>query len=363
MKLNLLLLTILILFAGCSKEPQIMFEHMPETKLQESNFNELPSWNDEDYALALKSFINNCKSSKTKKIYKELCENATQTSTPKIFLTSEFTPYKISKFTNKKDTLLTGYYEPQLKGSLIKKEPYIYPIYNTPKDLIVVDLKKQYPELKNLRLRGRVEQNRLVPYFDREESNKNQLDADIICYTDSKIDLFFLEVQGSGRVELENGENIFIGYDNQNGHRYKSIGKYLINQGEISKEKVSLQSIKEWFENNPSRVDEILNHNKSMVFFKKKDKAATGSLGLELTPERSVAVDLNFIPLGSMLYLSANIQNKSVNRLVMAQDTGGAIKGSVRADMFLGYGKRAGEIAGELKSELELWILLPKGKI
>ena len=202
--------------------------------------------------------------------------------------------------------------------------------------IFVVDLQKQYPELKNLRLRGMVKQNRLVPYFDRETASKNQLDADIICYTDSKIDLFFLEVQGSGRVELENGENIFIGYDNQNGHRYKSIGKYLINQGEISKENVSLQSIKEWFENNPSRVDEVLNHNKSMVFFKKRDKAATGSLGLELTPERSVAVDLNFIPLGSMLYLSANIQNKSVNKLVMAQDTGGAIKGSVRADMFLG---------------------------
>lgn len=360
MKYNLLPLIILLLFVGCSKEPSVLFPDMPNTKLVKSDFDELPNWEDEDYSKALSSFIDNCKSSKTKNIYQELCTKAMQTSDPKLFLTDEFTPYKINTPSSQDEGLLTGYYEPQLKGSLIKKEPFIYPVYCTPSDLVVVDLANQYPAIKNYRLRGRVEQNKLVPYYERGEAAKKQLDAKVICYTDSKIDLFFLEVQGSGRVTLENGENIFVGYDNQNGHEYRSIGKYLVSKGEIPLEKVSLQSIREWFDKNPSRVDEVLHYNKSMVFFKQNDTPATGSLGLVLTPERSIAVDKNYIPLGSMLYLKADIQDDCVSRIVMAQDTGGAIKGSVRADMFCGYGSDAKNIAGKLNSPLELWILLPK---
>jgi membrane-bound lytic murein transglycosylase A len=360
MKHNLLFLTMLIIFAGCSKEPQVLFTDMPKTHLVKSNFSELPNWKDENYLTALNSFINNCASSKTKKIYKELCIDATQTSDPKNFLVSEFIPYEIATQSIGKNGLLTGYYEPQLRGSLTKKEPYIYPIYETPNDMFVVDLGKQYPELKNYRLRGRIDGKKIIPYFARSDAATKPMDAKIICYTDSKVDLFFLEVQGSGRVTLENGETIFVGYSNQNGHKYQSIGKYLVNIGEIPLEEVSLQSIRAWFKVNPSRVDEVLNYNKSMVFFKQKDKAATGSLGLELTPERSIAVDRSYIPLGSMLYLNADIQNQNVSRLVVAQDTGGAIKGSVRADMFCGYGEKAREIAGKLKAPLKLWILLPK---
>jgi len=360
MKYNLLFLIILIFFAGCSKEPQVLFSDMPKTHLVKSDFSELPNFGDENYLTALNSFINNCTSSKTKKIYKELCTNAKETSDPKKFLLDEFVPYRISTQNFEEDGLLTGYYEPQLRGSLIKKEPYIYPIYETPNDMFVVDLGKQYPELKNYRLRGRIEGKKIVPYYERADAGNKAIDANIICYTDSKVDLFFLEVQGSGRVALENGETIFVGYSNQNGHKYQSIGKYLVSIGEIPLEKISLQSIREWFEENPLRVDEVLNYNKSMVFFRQKDKAATGSLGLELTPERSIAVDRRYIPLGSMLYLDADIQNKNVSRLVVAQDTGGAIKGSVRADMFCGYGEKAREIAGKLKAPLKLWILLPK---
>jgi membrane-bound lytic murein transglycosylase A len=363
MKYTLRLFGILIFFLGCSKEPQVIFTNMPKTQLIENEFDELPNWEDENYDLALSSFINNCKSSKTKKIYKELCQDAILSSNSKSFLIDEFTPYKVVEQNSKMSNLLTGYYEPQLRGSLIKKEPYIYPVYETPNDLLIIDLSKQYPELKDYRLRGRIDKNRVVPYYNREESSKEELDANIICYTDSKTELFFLEVQGSGRVTLENNETLFIGYNNQNGHKYNSIGKYLVNKGEISLENISLQSIKSWFNENPSRIDEVLNHNKSMVFFRQKNRAATGSLGLELTPHRSVAVDRRFIPLGSMLYLNADIDEKSVSRIVMAQDTGGAIKGSIRADMFLGYGQKAGEIAGRLKSPLELWILLPKKRM
>ncbi|WP_294927072.1 MltA domain-containing protein [Sulfurimonas sp.] len=337
------------------------FSNMPDTNLYKSDFSELPNWSQEDYANALESFVRSCKTAKTQEIYADLCIRATDAVDAKGFLTTYFTPYKIALPNSSQDGLLTGYYEPELRGSLTKKEPYIYPVYRTPKDLVVVDLGEQYPELKSYRLRGKIIGNRLVPFHDREDAVKNELDAEIICYTDSKIDLFFLEVQGSGRVSLDNGSTIFVGYENQNGHKYASIGKYLVNMGEIALEDISLQSIKAWLEQNPSRIDEVLNYNKSMVFFRQKEHAASGSLGVVLTPKRSIAVDRRYIPLGSMLYLSAQDEAVSFNRVVMAEDTGGAIKGSVRADIFMGYGEEAKEVAGRLKAPLKLWILLPKG--
>jgi len=363
MKYNLLILIFLILFVGCSKNPQVIFSNMPKTKLVRGDFYDLPHWEDENYQDALNSFIQSCKSSKTKKIYKELCRDALKSSEPKNFLTSEFVPYEIITQSSEEDGLLTGYYEPQLRGSLTKKEPFIYPLYKTPNDLVVVDLADEYPELKAYRLRGRIDNGRVVPYYEREEANSKHLDAEIICYTDSKIDLFFLEVQGSGRVTLDNGETIFVGYDNQNGYKYKSIGKYLVSIGEIPLEKISLQSIRKWFKENPLRVDEVLNYNKAMVFFRQKKSAASGSMGVPLTPKRSIAVDRSYIPLGTMLYLSAQMRDKNLNRIVMAQDTGGAIKGDVRADMFCGYGQDAREMAGILKAPLKLWVLLPKKEL
>jgi len=360
MKKNILFLLVFLLFAGCSKEPHITFSDMPETKLIKSSFGELPKWDNEDFDKALSSFIGSCKTTKTKEIYGELCTRATSVKDAKNFFTTQFVPYKIRKLKNDENPLLTGYYEPEIKGSLIKKDPYIYPIYKTPGDLVMVDLSSIYPELKNYRLRGKLEGNKLVPYHTRGDVNSKPLKADVICYTDSKVDLFFLEVQGSGRVKLDNGNTIFIGYDNQNGYKYASIGKYLSGIGAIPIEDVSLQSINIWLKENPSRVDEVLNYNKSMVFFRQKDKAASGSLGIELTPKRSVAVDPKYIPLGTMLYLSAEAKDVKFNSVVMAQDTGGAIKGSVRADIFMGFGEEAKETAGKLKAPLDLWMLLPK---
>ncbi|MFA5233718.1 MAG: murein transglycosylase A [Sulfurimonas sp.] len=360
MKHTTLFLITILLFLGCSKEPHVTFSNMPDTRLQKGDFDELPNWHQEDYATALGSFAQSCKTAKTREIYGDLCQRASAAKDAKEFLIKNFAPYKISQPNGKEDGLLTGYYEPELKGSLTKKEPYIYPIYKTPKDLVVVDLGEQYPELKSYRLRGKIVGNRLVPYHDRASVTANELDAEVICYTDSKIDLFFLEVQGSGRVTLDDGTTLFIGYDNQNGYQYSSIGKYLVGIGEIPLGEISLQSIKAWLDKNPSRIDEVLNYNKSMVFFRQKDKPATGSLGVVLTPKRSIAVDRKYIPLGSMLYVSASTNEISFNHLAMAQDTGGAIKGSVRADIFMGYGKEAKTVAGELKAPLKLWIILPK---
>jgi len=318
-------LLLILLFLGCSKTPQI---------------SNLPNWQNEDYDVALSSFINNCKSKKTKNIYKELCQDAIKVKDSKLFFQDNFIPSKIDMDPKQKESLLTGYYEPKLKGSVEKSDIYKYPIFKTPNNLITVDLSSIYPELKNYRLRGKLKNNTLIPYDVRGESNLEN-SSEIICYVDSKIDLFFLEIQGSGRVILEDDKTIYIGYANQNGHKYRAIGRYLVKLGELKIEDVSLQSIRKWLINNPSRVDEVLNYNRSLVFFDKRDKAASGSLGLELTPKRSIAVDRKHIPLGTMLYLDSQVDNKKFSKIVMAQDTGGAIKGAVRADLFLGYGEDA----------------------
>ena len=337
MKYILLFLTFfMLLFSGCSKALHVK---------------------DDNYDEALKTFVNSCQTKQTKNIYGSLCEEAKLTKNSKKFLKQNFIAKKIK---SDKKGLLTGYYEASLNGSLTKHDQFIYPIYEVPKDLLTVKLSQQYPKLKGMRLRGRIVDGELVPFYERSEINESTLDANVICYVDSKIDLFFLEVQGSGRVSLDDGTTLHVGYANQNGYPYSSIGKYLIGIGEISKEDISLQSIKRWFENNPSRVDEVLNHNKSVIFFQKKNHASSGSLGLELTPNRSIAVDTRYIKLGTMLYLKAKTPKKTIQKIVMAQDTGGAIKGRVRADMFLGYGEKAMNEAGELKANLELWMMLPK---
>lgn len=358
MKHLIYLIAIALLFIGCSQKAKIISPKMPNTPLEKSSFEQLPNWDKEDYKGIIDSFVNSCQTKKTQKIYNSLCEEAMDNSDAKSFLETNFIPYKIYTPESEEIGLLTGYYEPELRGSLVQDERYKYPLYMTPSDLITVDLSSIYPDLKHYRLRGKLEGNKLIPYDKREESDGSN--SEIICYVDSKIDLFFLEIQGSGRVSLGNGETIFIGYDNQNGHKYRAIGRYLVTIGELKIQEVSLQSIRAWLEKNPTRVDEVLNYNDSMVYFKERGQAATGSLGLELTPKRSIAVDRKYIPLGSMIYLSSLINEEDISTMVIAQDTGGAIKGALRADMFLGYGEDAMEVAGKLKSPLELWVLLPK---
>ncbi len=346
----------IFIIQGCVKKPEIQLASMPKISLDKSSFHSLPDWDNEEYTEVLDTFINNCKTKSSKKIYADLCLKIKDVVDAKYFFEENFEVYKIKS--QKKKPLLTGYYEPELHGSLKKSEHYPYPVYETPDNLVTVDLGSIYPELKHYRLRGKIEGSKLIPYDKR--GSFDTLNAKIICYVDSKIDLFFLEVQGSGRIVLDSGEVLYVGYDNQNGHKYKSIGKYLVAQNEIPLEDISLQSIKEWFKKHPKRVDEVLNYNPSMVFFQVRNYKAKGALGLELTPLRSIAVDKRYIPLGSMLYIDAKTQRFDAQRVVFAQDTGGAIKGVVRADMFLGFGKEAGEIAGELKAPLDLWVLVPK---
>ena len=360
MRLILFPLFILLMMSGCTTQNvDVAKKQDTQPRFIATSFDALDGWEDENHREILNLFVQNCKTPQAKKVYGDLCAEASLSQdNPKDFFEQNFIPYRIdAKGTNQ---IVTGYYEPELHGSLVKTERFRYPIYKIPQDLITVELASIYPELRNYRLRGRVVGDKLVPYSTRAEIMQNGLDAEVICYVDSKIDLFFLEVQGSGRVVFDDGHSIYVGYANQNGHRYSSIGRYLVKQHEIAIEDISLQSIKAWLITHPDRLDEVLNQNKSVVFFQQREYQARGALGVELVPFRSVAVDRNYIPLGSMLFIKADTDLIPKNRLVFAQDTGGAIRGAIRADLFTGFGERAGEIAGKLKAPLTLWTLLPR---
>jgi membrane-bound lytic murein transglycosylase A len=200
--------------------------------------------------------------------------------------------------------LITGYYEPLLKGSWERSEVFQYPLYGVPRDLLIIDLGAIYPQLKNMRLHGKLDGNKVVPYHDRAQLDRNQdlLQGEEILWVNSLVDVFFLHVQGSGRIQLPDGSTVAVGYAGQNGHPYQPIGKVLIEMGELEKEQVTLFSIKDWLRLNPNRLNEVLAKNPSYIFFKLRDGQAEGPLGslnVALTPRRSIAVDSNVIPLGA----------------------------------------------------------------
>ncbi len=348
----------LFLFYGCAPKPEAHLKEYPQTLMTPADAQELRGYAHEDFDELLALFKKNCISSKTKKLYESSCQLAKSATDAQAFFKDNFRLYKIEPSSEK--PILTGYYEPLLHGSLTRDNLYRYALYATPKDLLHINLSSLFPELKNKRVRGRLVGNEVVPYFSRKEIDAGEIDADVICYVDDKIERFFLEVQGSGRIELNSGETIFVGYADQNGHPYHSIGRELIKSGAIAKEDISLQSITRYLKEHPDEIDPLLNTNASHLFFRVKKQAATGAMGLVLTPERSVAIDRRYIPLGALLFVESDSANYSVSHFVFAQDTGGAIRGAVRADMFMGYGKTAESIAGTLNAPLAMWMMLPK---
>lgn len=358
--LFIIILSIFI-FTACSQK----FEKLELSKgnLQKVSFDDLKDFQNDNLEKALEVFRKACNKSEKKELFGKVCQKAKTTQNPQEFFTTNFTPYKLYNNDGTDKGIITGYYEPLLYGSYTKDERFKYPIYKVPDDLIIVDLKSVYPKLKNYTLRGKIEGNRLVPYEDRELI-ENEKEDNALLYVDNKIDLYFLHIQGSGKIELPNGDIINIGYANQNGRRYKSIGKYMVKMGYIGSKtnySASLQGMKKWFNDNPQKVDEILNHNPSYVFFEKRKRGATGSLGVELVAKRNLAVDTRYIKLGMPVFINTKnpITNKEINQLMVAADTGGAIKGEIRADFFWGFSKEAEKFAGAMKEKGELYILVP----
>ncbi len=264
--------------------------------------------------------------------------------------------------------LVTGYYEPLIKGSRHRSDTYSWPIRGVPQDMLTIDLGDVYPDLRNMRLRGRIVGNRVVPYWTRAEIDTLQedLSAPALFWAADPIELFFLQVQGSGQVALPDGSRARVGYADQNGHPYISIGRWLVAQGELPLERASMQGIKNWAQENPQRLEELLHTNPSYVFFRELPPSPggpVGALGVPLTGGRSLAIDPRFVPLGTPVFLSTTypLSDTPLRRLMLAQDTGGAIKGVVRADFFWGFGDEAGTQAGRMRQQGRIWVLLPKG--
>lgn len=367
---------------ACTVCPPPGMRLVPEPRkvqtLTPASFGDLPNWANDDHRAALAAFRVGCPALKAEQ-WRSACARAqllndktTSPSAARAFFEAEFVPNAVSNDDGSNTGLVTGYYEPVVRGSRLRRAPFVHPLYGQPDDLVVVDLTAVSPELRNLRLRGRLDGRKVVPYYNRAEieSGRAPVAGKELLYLDDPIEAFFLQIQGSGRVRLPDGTQVRIGYAEHNGHPYRSIGRWLIDQGEMKLEQASMQGIQAWARANPTRLAELLNQNPSYVFFREVPAddvpaalGARGALGVPLSPERSIAVDQRFIPLGAPVYLATTRPNTTLplERLMTAQDIGGAIRGAVRADFYWGVGQTAGEEAGRMRQTGRMWVLLPRG--
>jgi membrane-bound lytic murein transglycosylase A len=292
------------------------------------------------------------------------------------FFETHFIAYRVTGADGHDTGLVTGYYEPLLAGSRTPSARYPVPLYGVPDDLLVVDLASLYPELKGKRVRGRLDGRRVVPYWTRSDIDGGRAGAygPTLAYVDDAVDAFFLQIQGSGRIRLDDGGILRVGYADQNGQPYRSIGRVLIDRGELTLGEATLQGIREWGRSHPDKVPALLDENPSYVFFRvvpppqpgtleAEIDGPYGALGVPLLHERAIAVDPRAIPLGAPVYVATTypLSDAPLQRLTFAQDTGGAIRGAVRADFFWGFGDEAGREAGRMRQEGRLWLLWPKG--
>jgi membrane-bound lytic murein transglycosylase A len=337
----------------------------PETASYEPRgFADLPGWERAQLEPSLRAFSAGCAR------FRRVCDIAKSLppgdeQAARRFFETEFAPYALVSSQTGDTGLVTGYYEPIVEGSRTQSALHRFPIFGVPQDLIVVDL----PETKQLRLRGRLDGRRLVPYYSRGEidARGEAFPAPVIAWSADPVELFFLQIQGSGQVRFEDGERIRVGYADQNGHPYRSLGRWLVERGEMPLEQASMQGIKAWAAANPQKLQDALNQNPSYVFFRELPPTGDGPIGalnVPLHPERSLAVDRRFVPLGAPVYLATTLPltEEPLERLMAAHDTGGAIRGVVRADFFWGTGAEAGGHAGRMRQQGRMWLLWPLGE-
>lgn len=336
------------------------------------DFSALPGWQQDDLRQAWPAFQASCRVLAARPDWKTACAagklvDPLDGSALRQYFETYFVPNLVRAPDGADSGLITGYYEPLLHGARTRGGAFQTPLYKVPDDLITVDLASVYPSLKGMRLRGRLVGNKVVPYGTRAEIERARIPGKELVWVDDPVEAFFLEVQGSGRVQLEGGDTVRVAYADQNGHPYKAIGRWLIEQGELTSAQASAQGIKAWIAAHPERRQELLNVNPSYIFFREErlpdpSVGPKGALGVPLTPSRSVAIDSSLLPLGAPIFLSTTEPASDVplQRLVMGQDTGGAIKGAVRADFFFGFGGQAADNAGRMKQRGQLWILLPR---
>ncbi len=374
------LLAAAFLLHGCVTPPQQPTEPTAvSVRYEPAHWSQLPGWQIDEAHEAWGAFMQTCSAKSLPAPLLNVCAAArpavATAEQARAFFEVNFTPHRIVRVESPRVSsdmgLITGYYEPLLRGSRNASLIFSTALYAPPDDMLTIELGDAFPELRGKRVRGRLQGKKVLPYFDRAAlQNHVSLNGKELVWVDNAVDAFFLEVQGSGRIQLDDGSTIRLAYADQNGHPYRSIGRYLVDSGEMTLEEVTAPAIRQWLENNPARMHEVLISNPSVVFFREEriddpSIGPKGSLGVALTTGRSVAVDRTFIPLGAPLFLSTTmpITDAPLQRLVMAQDTGGAIRGPVRADLFWGFGASAGEAAGRMKQEGQMWLLWPNGAV
>ncbi len=377
MKLFHLLLVLLFLLGGCAPAPApapapTLPPVVQSEPLRRADFGELPMWQETTPSAALATFLNSCRAISKREEWAQVCSEALfiasgDEQAARQFFENLFTPWQLINEDGSETGTITGYYVPEMAGSRTPDDIYKYPLYAQPADLLTIDLGEVYPELTDYRLRGRVDGNRVVPYFERGEidGTTNPLAGNELFWVADPVESFFLHIQGSGRILLPDGGKVMLNYANQNGHPYRSIGKLLLERNAMSRDQMSMQNIRRWVNENPEAGRKLLDENPSYIFFRELEagvESPPGALGIPLSAERSLAVDRRAIPLGAPVFLAASWPNteEPLNRLMVAQDTGGAIKGRVRADFFWGMGADAGALAGRMKQQGRLWVLLPK---
>ena len=367
---------LLALLAGCQTPPRQALQRAGAQQVAyiAARWSDLPGWESDSLLQAWAAVLSSCRVH-TRTDWNEVCAAVAQLAAAsdgeiRAFFVSRFQPLRVIRTgptpaAAQTTGLLTGYYEPQLRGSRVQRPGFDTPLYSPPDDLLTVDLGAIIPELKGKRVRGRLVGKTVVPYYSREQLPADPaLQGHEIVWLDSALDAFLLEVQGSGRILLEDGTIIRLGYADQNGQPYRSIGRYLVDQQELSLAQAGMPGIRSWLAAHPDRVREVLDSNPSVVFFQEQplgDPALgpRGAQGVPLTAGRSIAVDPEFIPLGSPVYLATS-DTTTLQRLVVAQDTGGAISGAPRADLFCGTGDAAASMAGNLRDQVSMWLLWPR---
>lgn len=380
-----LVLFLLAAFAACAP----VVPPPDRLALAPARFADLPGWRDDRQAEALAAWLRSCTRlhrlaperaldgfafAGTVRDWQDACAQAANVpagndGAARAFFEAAFVPVALRN-NDRAEGLFTGYYEPTLKGSRTFGGAFRIPLYGRPADLITVDLGLFRDTLKGQRIAGRVENGTLKPYPDRAAIDGGALAGRglELVWVDDPVEAFFLQVQGSGRVELDGGSVLRVGYAAQNGHAYTAIGRTLAERGALPKDELSMQSIRAWLAANPDQAYDIMRTNRAYVFFRElKEEGPVGAEGAVLTPGRSLAVDRQYLPLGAPVWLAAThpapaagAPDRSLRRLMVAQDTGGAIKGPVRGDVFWGPGRDAAEIAGRMKHQGRYWLLLPK---
>jgi len=385
------LLTVLLI-GGCASDRAITKkDDAAPLNMTVASFSDLEGWKNDDFKGFMKAYQTSCarilKRSADDKFssdpawgtygaWQDACRkgatvNQEDSNAVRAFLENNFKVVAASA-DGTREGLFTGYYESTLNGSRVRQGKYQYPLLARPDDLVMVELGDFREELKGQRIAGRVLDGKLKPYENRAAIVSGKMPSaqfKPLVWLDDPQDAFFVQVQGSGIVHLDDGGMMRVGYAAQNGHPYYAIGRELVKRGIYTKDEVSMETIRSWMLQNPDKADELMNTNPSYVFFTEMPDDGSGAgpqggEGVKLTPGRSLAIDRSKMPYGFPVYLIADYADetgKPIRKLMMAQDTGGAIRGAVRGDYFWGSGSMAEQKAGPMKAKGRYFFLLPKG--